>query len=102
MTQRRLPLVLGLNLIMIAGLVVEGLTAHSLGVPAAGGDYAADPTAIILGLVAKHPRTPSRHHVLGTDQCHSSSRLHVILNEEWEHHRYALRDLDAIAEKSSE
>jgi hypothetical protein len=23
--------------------------------------------------------------------------LHVILNEEWEHHRYALRDLDAVA-----
>jgi hypothetical protein len=25
------------------------------------------------------------------------SCLHVILNEEWEHHRYAVRDLDAIA-----
>jgi hypothetical protein len=24
------------------------------------------------------------------------SCLHVILNEEWEHHRYAVRDLDAI------
>lgn len=24
------------------------------------------------------------------------SCLHVILEEEWEHHRYALRDLDAI------
>jgi hypothetical protein len=23
-------------------------------------------------------------------------RLHVILAEEWEHHRYAVRDLDAI------
>lgn len=25
------------------------------------------------------------------------SCLHVILQEEWEHHRYAVRDLDAIA-----
>lgn len=24
------------------------------------------------------------------------SCLHVILNEEWEHHRYAVRDLDVI------
>jgi hypothetical protein len=24
------------------------------------------------------------------------SCLHVILNEEWEHHRYAVRDLDAV------
>jgi hypothetical protein len=29
------------------------------------------------------------------------SCLHVILNEEWEHHRYAVRDLEAIAEKSA-
>jgi hypothetical protein len=27
--------------------------------------------------------------------------LHVILNEEWEHHRYALRDLDAIEATSA-
>ena len=26
----------------------------------------------------------------------SCSCLHVILQEEWEHHRYAVRDLDAI------
>jgi hypothetical protein len=26
--------------------------------------------------------------------------LHVILEEEWEHHRYAVRDLDAIQAKS--
>jgi hypothetical protein len=24
------------------------------------------------------------------------SCLHVVLEEEWEHHRYAVRDLDAI------
>jgi hypothetical protein len=32
----------------------------------------------------------------------SSPDLHVILEEEWEHHRYAVRDLDAIAAKSGE
>ena len=28
------------------------------------------------------------------------SCLHVILEEEWEHHRFAVRDLDAIEAKS--
>jgi len=58
--QKRLGLVLGLNLTMIAGLLVVGLASHSLGVLAAGGDYAADSAAILLGIiaiqVAKHPR----------------------------------------------
>ncbi len=53
MTQtRRLSLVLLLNLLMIAGLVIVGLTAHSLGVLAAGGDYVADSAAILLGIIA--------------------------------------------------
>lgn len=57
--QKRLGLVLGINLVMIAGLVIVGLASHSLGVLAAGGDYAADSTAILLGIIAiqirKHP-----------------------------------------------
>lgn len=57
--QKRLSLVLGLNVIMIAGLVIVGLSSHSLGVLAAGGDFAADSTAILLGIIAiqiaKHP-----------------------------------------------
>ena len=36
------------------------------------------------------PRIPGDH----------PSCLHVILEEEWEHHRYAVRDLDAIEAKS--
>ena len=40
--QKRLGLVLGINLVMIAGLVIVGLASHSLGVLAAGGDFAAD------------------------------------------------------------
>jgi len=45
---------------MIAGLVIIGLSSHSLGVLAAGGDFIADSFAILLGLLAvyvsQHPR----------------------------------------------
>jgi cobalt-zinc-cadmium efflux system protein len=54
--RRRLTYVLVLNLAMITGLVVVGITAHSLGVLAAGGDYAADSLGIMLGLVAVYLR----------------------------------------------
>lgn len=50
--RRRLSIVLGLNLVMIVGLVVVGVLTGSLGVLAAGGDYVADSSAILLGLVA--------------------------------------------------
>lgn len=57
--QKRLAIVLGLNLVMIVGLVIIGLSSHSLGVLAAGGDYAADSFAIILGIIgiqiSRHP-----------------------------------------------
>lgn len=58
--QTRLTLVLLLNFAMIVGLIVVGLSSHSLGVLAAGGDFIADSFAIILGLLAislsQHPR----------------------------------------------
>jgi cobalt-zinc-cadmium efflux system protein len=54
--RRRLTYVLVLNLAMITGLVVVGVTAHSLGVLAAGGDYIADSLAIMLGIVAIYLR----------------------------------------------
>lgn len=50
--RRRLSILLALNALMIVGLVIVGFTAHSLGVLAAGGDYAADSAAILLGLIA--------------------------------------------------
>ena len=59
MTQEtRLILVLILNLVMIAGLVVTGLSSHSLGVLAAGGDYLADAAAIGISIIALYA---SRH-----------------------------------------
>ncbi len=49
---RRLTLVLVLNLLLVGGLVTVGLSAHSLGVLAAGGDYLADAAAIGVSLLA--------------------------------------------------
>jgi cobalt-zinc-cadmium efflux system protein len=50
--RRRLGILLALNALMIVALVVVGFAAHSLGVLAAGGDYAADSAAILLGIIA--------------------------------------------------
>jgi cobalt-zinc-cadmium efflux system protein len=44
--------VLGLNLALVAALVIVGVTAHSLGVLAAGVDYLADAAAIAVSLLA--------------------------------------------------
>ncbi|MDL2363092.1 MAG: cation diffusion facilitator family transporter [Patescibacteria group bacterium] len=60
--QRRLTYVLILNVLMITGLVIVGLTSHSLGVLAAGGDFIADSTAIVLGLIAVHLRDKHGNH----------------------------------------
>jgi cobalt-zinc-cadmium efflux system protein len=54
--QKRLRYLLVLNIAMITGLVAVGLTSHSLGVLAAGGDFIADSLAIVLGLIAVHLR----------------------------------------------
>lgn len=58
--ETRLGIVLGLNLAMIAGLLTVGLSSHSLGVLAAGGDYIADSVAIGLGLLAIYIRDRSQ------------------------------------------
>ena len=48
--QGRLLVVFLLNAVLLVGLVAVGMTAHSLGVLAAGGDYVADAAAIALSL----------------------------------------------------
>ncbi len=50
--QSRLLLVLVLNLALLLALFIVGLSAHSLGVLAAGGDYLADSAAIVLAVLA--------------------------------------------------
>src|SRR5206468_7708211 len=56
---KKLWTVLGINVAMIAGLVLVGILAHSLGVLAAGGDYVSDATAIAISILAlnisRHP-----------------------------------------------
>jgi cobalt-zinc-cadmium efflux system protein len=59
--QRRLGIVLGLNLSLIAALVIVGQAAHSVGVLAAAGDTAIDSVALVLGLIAVTVRDRSTH-----------------------------------------
>lgn len=59
--QRRLGIVLGLNLSVIAALVIVGLAGHSVGVLAAAGDTAVDSVALVLGLIAVTVRDRSTH-----------------------------------------
>jgi cobalt-zinc-cadmium efflux system protein len=59
--QRRLGIVLGLNLPLVAAQVIVGLAAHSVGVLAAAGDTAADSAALVIGLIAVRVRDRSTH-----------------------------------------
>lgn len=59
--QARLSIVLGLNVALIAGLVLVGVSAHSMGVVAAAGDTAADSVALVLGLIAVAMRDRTTH-----------------------------------------
>jgi uncharacterized protein YjbI with pentapeptide repeats len=52
-------------------------------------DFLATVTSDDLSAIRKNPWAPEYPETI-------LSCLHVILNEEWEHHRYAVRDLDAI------
>ena len=52
-------------------------------------DFLATVTSDELAATCKNPWSPENPET-------TLSCLHVILEEEWEHHRYAVRDLDAI------
>jgi hypothetical protein len=56
-------------------------------------DFLASVTADELTAIRRNPWAPERPETI-------LSCLHVILREEWEHHRYAVRDLDSIAATS--
>ncbi|MBO0846488.1 MAG: DinB family protein [Nocardioides sp.] len=58
-------------------------------------DFLAGVTSEELAATRKNPHDPQYPET-------TLSCLHVILEEEWEHHRYAVRDLDAIEAKSGE
>jgi hypothetical protein len=55
-------------------------------------DFLATVTPDVLAAARKDP--------WGTHPQTTLSCLRVILEEEWEHHRYAVRDLDAIEAES--
>jgi hypothetical protein len=56
-------------------------------------DYLASVTSAQLAAIRKNPWAPEEQETV-------RSCLHVILEEEWEHHRYAVRDLAAIESRS--
>jgi hypothetical protein len=58
-------------------------------------DFLATVTSDELAAARKNPWDPGYQET-------TLSCLHVILKEEWDHHRYAVRDLGAIGAKSSE
>jgi uncharacterized protein YhfF len=55
-------------------------------------DFLATVTSDVLAATRRNPHAPDHEETV-------LSCLHVILDEEWEHHRYAVRDLDAIEAK---
>jgi hypothetical protein len=55
-------------------------------------DFLATVTSDELAEPRQNPWAPERQET-------TLSCLHVILREEWEHHRYAVRDLEAIEAK---
>jgi hypothetical protein len=56
-------------------------------------DFLATVTPEVLAETRRNPHAPEYQETV-------LSCLHVILEEEWEHHRYAVRDLDAIEAES--
>ena len=52
-------------------------------------DFLASVTPEVLDAPRRNPHDPGEEEAV-------RSCLHVVLEEEWEHHRYAVRDLDAI------
>jgi hypothetical protein len=55
-------------------------------------DFLATVTPEVLAATRRNPHAPEQPETV-------LSCLHVVLEEEWEHHRYAVRDLDAIEAK---
>lgn len=78
----RLTVVLGLNVVLIAALVVVGIAAHSVAVLAEGADYLADGAAIGVSLLAIHlsRRPPTTQHSLGYPK---ATNIAALVNGGW-------------------
>jgi cobalt-zinc-cadmium efflux system protein len=76
---QRLFIVLALNLALVASLVIVGVTAHSLAVLAAGGDYLLDAAGVGVALLAIYVSTrPGR-----TDGRISPTSVAALVNAGW-------------------
>jgi cobalt-zinc-cadmium efflux system protein len=78
--ERRLGLVLGINLVMVLALLLVGLLAHSLGVLASGADYLGDALGTGLSLLALRmsARSQGRGRVSSYAALVNSSMLLVV------------------------
>jgi cobalt-zinc-cadmium efflux system protein len=79
---QRLLVVLALNLALVAGLVTVGVTAHSLGVLAEGGDYLLDAAGVGVALLAVRlsPRPAARARPAGRPD---ASSIAALVNGGW-------------------
>ena len=79
---RRLAVVLGLNLALVAGLVAVGITARSLAVFAEGGDYLLDAAGVAVTMFAVwlSSRPPSSRRPEGRPNATSAAAL---INAGW-------------------
>lgn len=78
---RRLLAVLGLNLALVAGLVVVGVTAHSLSVLAEGGDYLLDAAAVGVALAAVRLSRPAG--AAGLPARPNAANIAALINGGW-------------------
>ena len=80
--EKRLTVVLLLNVLLVAALLITGLRARSLGVLAAGGDYLADAAAIAVSLLAiwLSRRPPSPRHPRGHP---NATNVAAMVNGGW-------------------
>lgn len=76
---QRLLVVFTLNLVLVAGLVTVGVTAHSLAVLAAGGDYLLDAAGAALALLAV--RLSAR--AVSRGQRPKASNVAALVNAGW-------------------
>ena len=79
---QRLSVVLALNLVLVAGLVAVGVSAHSLGVLAEGGDYLLDAAGAGVALVAiRHAARQARRGQPAAAA--NTTRIAALINSGW-------------------
>jgi cobalt-zinc-cadmium efflux system protein len=79
---QRLLVVLALNLALVAALVAVGVTAHSLAVLAAGGDYLLDAVAVGVALLAIRLSAPPAKSARRAGSPNASS-IAALINGGW-------------------